>query len=300
MADTPDLSAISTSFNEFGGKIFRKNVTQWNLANQGIIVFKNVNTPIVLPRASATSGVRPYRSQDDTNAAVTVDDRMLTVYQSKWDYDIDIETKRNTYLAKWNPGMAQFAPWINQVVAEEYLASLNDNTTYLGVRNGAGTTAAAVADGWGTIIANEITATKITPVTTTAITTAALAGSEIPKVTAATPIWMKEKGYRVFCSYTVFKLYADYYASTYGFQFNPDATGRYRLNNVNAFLQATSWMGTSQRLIATIDDNLAIGTDGDRIQVASSIRRNVVEARSMMPIGYQIADLDAMVVNSNA
>ena len=300
MAETPNLTAISTSFNEFGGKIFRKNINSWNLSNKGILVYKNVKAPLALPRVSATSGVRPYRAQDDTNDAVGVDDRILTVYQSKWDYDIDPEKFRNTYLAKFKPGTAAFADWINQVVAEEYLASLNDSTTYLGVRNGSGTNAAAVADGWGTIIAAAITATDLTPVTTTAITTAALAGSEIAKVVAAVPVWMREKGYRVKCSYTTFDFYAAWYASTFGFQFNPDATGRYRINNQNAFLEPESWMGTSQRIIATIDDNLCLGTDGDKVAVAASVRRNIIEARAMMPVGYQIADLDALVVNSNA
>lgn len=300
MAETPDLSAISTSFNEFGGKIFRKNINQMNFSNQGILIYKNVKAPMVLPRVSATTGVRPYSAADNTNQAVVVDDRTLTVYQSKWDYDIDPEKFRNTYLAKFKSGDAAYAQWINQVVAEEYLASISNSAAYLGSYNASGTTPAAIATGWGTIIAAEITATNLTPVTTTAITTATLAGSEIGKVVAAVPVWMREKGYRILCSYTTFDLYAAYYASTFSYQFQPDATGRYRINNQNAFLQPVSWMGTSQRVIATIDDNLVMGTDGDNVQVAASVRRNIIEVRAMMPVGFQIADLSALVVNSNA
>jgi hypothetical protein len=203
-------------------------------------------------------------------------------------------------LARFKKGDANFADWINQVVAEEYLASVSNSAAYLGAYNAAGTTPAAIATGWGTTIAAEITATNLTPITTTAITTSTLAGSEIAKVVAAVPVWMREKGYRVKCSYPVFDFYAAWYASTFGFQFNPDATGRYRINNQNAFLEPESWMGTSQRVIATIDNNLVMGTDGDSVQVAASARRNIIEVRAMMPIGFQIADLDALVVNSNA
>src|SRR6185312_1058066 len=258
-----------------------------NFSNQGILVYKNVKAPMVLPRVSASTGVRPYSAADNTNQPVAVTDRTLTVYQSKWDYDIDPEKFRNTYLARFKPGTAAFADWINQVVAEEYLASISNSAAYLGSYNASGTTPAAIATGWGTIIAAEITATNLTPVTTTAITTAALAGSEIAKVVAVVPVWMREKGYRILCSFGTFDLYAAYYASTFQYQFQPDATGRYRINNQNAFLQPVSWMGTSQRVIATIDDNLAMGTDGDNVQVAVSVRRNIIEVRAMMPVGFQ-------------
>lgn len=297
---TPDLSAITSSFVEFGGKIFRKNINTLDLLDQGIFVYKNVKEPQVLPRVSSVGNPQPYTPADSIMDGIKITDRTLTVRQSKWDYDVDPEKWRNTYLAKWKPGAQGFADFIMQTTAEEYLAQLNDNTMYLGAYNSAGTTAAAIADGWGTIIAAEITATNITPVTTTAITTAALAGSEIAKVTAKVPVWMRKKGYRILCSYATFDFYAQYYASTFQYQFLPDALGRYRINNQNCFLQPASWMGTSQRVIATIDNNLVMGTDGDAVQVAASIRRNIIEVRQMMPVGFQIADLDALVVNSNA
>jgi hypothetical protein len=59
-------------------------------------------------------------------------------------------------------------------------------------------------------------------------------------------------------------------------------------------------MGTSSRLIATLPDNLVFGTDVERVQVAASQRRNIIEVRLMMPIGTQIQDLDAILVNDQA
>ena len=300
MAETPDLSAITSSFVEFGGKIFRKHINQLDLADQGILVYKNVKTPIVLPKVSVSGGPRPYRAQDDTTTPVAITDRVLTVRQSKWDFDIDPEKWRNTYLAKWKPGAPDFADFIMETVAQEYLAAINDQTVYLGVYNAAGTTAAAIADGFGTIIANEITATNLVPVTTSAITNPATAGAAVAAMTAAAPVWMRTAGYRILCSYAVFDFYAAYYATTFQYQMTPDELGKYRINNQNAFLQPVSWLGTSGRLIATVDDNLIMGTDGEEVEVAASMRRNIIEVREMMPIGFQIADLDAIKVSTQA
>jgi len=297
---TPDLSALSSSFNEFGGKIFRKNINQLDLSDQGILVFKNVKTPIVLPKASVSGGPRPYRAQDDVTTPAAITDRTLTVRQSKWDYDVEPEQWRNTYLAKWKPGAQQFADYINQIVAEEYLANINDNTLYLGSYNAAGTTAATIATGWGTIIANEIAASNLVAKTTTAITDGASALAAVGVITAAAPVWMRKKGYRIFCSYTSFDWYAKGYKAANAYAFLPDATNRYRVDNQNCFLQPVSWMGTSGRLIATIDNNLCMGTDGDNVDVSASVRRDIIEVRQKMPVGLEIADLDALVVSSNA
>lgn len=300
MAEAPNLAALSTSFLELGPRIFRKNINAMNVEGQGVLMYKNVKTPIALPRVVTSGGPRPYRAQDDTTDPFKVDDRILTVRQSKWDFDVDPEKFSNTYLAKYKPGAPQFAEWIIDEVSKEYLAQVNNSTLYLGAYSSSGTSAAALADGWGTMIAAEITATNITPVSVTAVADGATALAAVKKVANAAPAWMREKGFRILCSYSVFDWYAEAYASTYGYQFNPDATGKYRINNANAYLQPVSWMGTSKRLIATIDDVLTIGTDGDSVQVASSVRRNIIEVRLMMPIGLQISDLDAMLVSSDA
>lgn len=298
--EAPNLTALNNSFLELGPNIFRKNINELDLTNQGLLMYRNVKTPQALPRTTVSGGPRPYRSQDDTSDTFGVADRILTVNQSKWDFDIDTEKFRNTYLAKYKPGAPAFAEWIIQEVSKSYLAAINDNTMYLGSYNAAGTDAAAMATGWGTMIAAEITATNITPVTTTAITDGASALAAVAAVTKKAKPWMRKKGYRVFCSYDSFDWYAAGYKAANNYAFLPDANNRYRIDNQNAFLQAVSWMGTSGRLIATIDDNLAMGTDCDSIQVATSVRRNIIEARLMMPIGLQIADLDALLVSTQA
>lgn len=294
----PDLSALSSAFVTFGGKIFSKQVNDFDAAMPGIMVYKNVKMPIALPKISAAGHPIPYAAGDDTTGnGVAFTDRTLTVYQSKWDMDIDPEVFRNTYL---NDGSTvPFYQFILSQVSKEYLASINDNAAYLGVYNAAGTTAASMATGWGTLIAAAITATTLTPVTTAAHSiTNAVGNAEL--VAESVPVWMKKKGFKIYCSYGFVEKYKKDYRTRYGYTFDPDAKGRYMLNGMNAELVAVSWMGTSSRLIATVDNNLCMGTDTDSIQFPTSIRRNILEVRALMPIGFQIADLAAIFVNDLA
>lgn len=298
MAETPDLSALSSSFLKFGGKVFAKNVNDFDAKMKGILVMKKVGQPVALPKISAQGNPRPYSATDHTTGnGVAFTDRILTVYQSKWDFDVDPEKYRNTYL---NDGSDNpFYKHVLDQISKEYLASINDNTAYLGSYNAAGTTAAAIATGWGTIIAAEITATNLTPVTTAAHTTSnAVANAEA--VVEAAPVWMKKKGMIVFCSFGFFEKYKKNYRASYGYSFNANAQGSFMLDNINAELVPVSWMGTSSRLIATVENNLVMGTDLDTVAFPSSVRRNILEVRALMPIGFQIADLDAIVVNDLA
>lgn len=297
---TPDLSALSSSFLKFGGKIFMKNVNEADFKGQGILVYKNVKQPIPLTKLSATGNIRPYREQDDAGSnGVEYTDRILTVYNSKWDMDVDPEKYRNTYLADGtdNP----FYQYVLEQVAKDYMAQINDSAAYLGVYNASGTTAAAIATGWGTIIANEITATNLTVVVTGAITAAnAVTKVELVVKDAQVKPWMRKKGMKVYVSYAVFDMFLSHYRTLNGFAYMPGQNNEYKIDGINAVLTPVSWMGTSQRVIVTVDNNLCVGTDGESVKVAASVRRNIIELRPMMPIGFQIADLDAIVVNDQA
>lgn len=298
MAEAPDLSALSSSFVKFGGKVFSNEVNEFDASMNGILLMKNVNKPIALPKISAMGGPIPYATADGTSGnGVAIADRILTAYQSKWDFDVDPEKFRNTYLADGSD--KPFYDHILRQVSKEYLASLNDNVAWLGVYNASGTTAAAIANGWGTIIAAAITATDITPITTAAHTTAnAVANAEL--VAEGCPVWMKTKGFKMYCSFGFFEKYKKNYRTSYGFTFQPDSSGKFKLDNMNCELVPVSWLGTSSRLVATVDNNLVMGTDVSAVKFPTSTRRNILEVRALMPIGFQIADLDAIVVNDLA
>lgn len=297
---TPNLSALSAAFAKFGGKILKKEVNELDLSSPAITVMKNIRQPEVLPKIAALGGPRPYRTNDDSGSnGVAFIDRTLTVYQSKWDFEYDPEAYRNTYLALEDNKKPYYEFALEQI-AEEYMAAINDETIGEGERNASGTAAADIADGFLTIIADEITATNLTPVVTGAITNEN-AVDKVRLLAKALPNYMRKKGAVIVCSYDVFDKYAEHYNATNNFRFNPDADGEYSIDGFSKIkLKAESWMNDSQRLIACRKKPLVVGTDGDRIQVAATARMNILEVRVMMPIGCQIADLAGILVNDQA
>lgn len=296
-----DLQITTNSFLELGGPIFGKKVVSWNIRSRGIQVRTNVKVPQAMTKLSAKGTPKPYATGDETAGnGVKFTDRLLTAYQSKWDFDFDPEDFRNTYLAKADG--APFVEAANNQVADEYLGYLMTSTLYFGVRNAAGTTPADICNGFGKLIADEITATTLVPVVTGAITSAN-AVDKVELVAEGVPAWMRQDGatpFIVHCSYNVFDKYKKHYRVLNGFAFKPDETGKYKIDGVNAYLMPQTFMGASQRLIATLDGNLVVGTDIERVEVHASLRRNIIEVRQMMPLGVQIQDLDAIVVNDQA
>jgi hypothetical protein len=293
----PDVSAITTSFVEFGGTVFGKQVLAWKLREQGIQVRTNVNKPQVLTKLSAVGTPRPYRSQDDLTNGSKFTDRTLTAFQSKWDFDFDPEEFRNTYLN--NDSNAPYYDQALNQVATEYLDYLLRSTVYTGVRNASGTTPADICNGWGKIIADEIAATNLTPIATGAITDAN-GVTKFEDLVAGVPVWMREKGFKIYCSYAKFDNFRKHYRTSFNFQFDKNSEGSYKMDNLNVEIMPASWMGTSGRLIATLPQNLVFGTDLEQIEVAATQRRNIIEVRNMMPAGCQIQDLEAIFVNDVA
>lgn len=293
---TPDVSALATSFVG-GANVFRQNLLNWNLRNQGIQVRTNVNTPQAMTKLSAVGGPRPYRTQDDFTTGATFTDRILTAYQGKWDHQFDPENFRNDYLATL-PDMPFEQAAIDQV-AKTYLDKVIKNTLYLGVRNAGGTAAVDLCDGWGTIIAAAITATTLTPVVTGAIAPTD-AVTKVETLAEGVPTWMREMGFMIYSSYNLFDKYKKHYRTLNGFGFEKSATGEYMLDGINAKLMPVSWMGTSQRLIATVPGNLVFGTDIEQITLHATPHLNILNIRQMMPVGCQIQDLEAIVVNDQA
>lgn len=301
MPETPDLSLLNSQFLQFGGDIFKKNVNEFDAASQGIMVMKNIQKPTALTKLSAQGGPRPYRAQDDTTGnGVAFTDRILTVRNSKWDFDIDPEKFLNTYLAT-NEDVPFYQHIIDQV-STEYMAQINDLTAWEGVYNLAtGTTASDIADGWKVPFKAAALAGDLHAVVTTGAITLANVLASVKNICSAVPAWMRKKGFRVKCSYAVFDLYAQAYATAYGFQFTPDATGKYRINNFKAFLEPETWLDNDTNAVfATVDNNLVLGTDALGIQVHSSVRRNIIEMRLMMDVGFQFQDGKAIVANDIA
>lgn len=293
----PNLTALETAFVQ-DAKVFSEQVLNWNLRNQGVQIRTNVTAPQALTKLSAVGEPRPYRTQDDFGSGADFSDRTITAYQSKWDTDFDPENFRNTYLADLPD--TPFETAAIQHVAKKYLHTLLKKTVYSGVRNAAGTGAVDLANGFGTIIAAEIAANKLTPVVTGAIT-AANAVDKVELVAEGVPTEIRENNNGIlFCSYNVFDKFTKHYRALNGYKLDTTATGGYMLDNKNMELRPVSWMNASQRIIATVENNLVLGTDAEQVRIYPTRHLNILKLRFMMPIGMEIQDLDAIVVNDQA
>lgn len=296
-----DLTEITTSISKFGGKIFRKRVNAATF-KADFVLMTRVKIPVPLPKLSIIGGPRPYREQvDSAGNAIKFSDRLLTVYQSKWDFPpIDPEKYRGTYLAqveegRLDPNKIPFYQYIVDQISKQYLAKINDEVVLDGVYNASGSTTAAIATGIGTLIDAD---TDIVPIVTGAITSSN-AVDKVELMYDSAPSWMKEEGAEsvIFCSHAVLALYRKHYRNLNGFAFDKNEKGEYTLDGTNCRLVARSWMGTSQRLILTAGDNLHCGMDTDSVEFYPTVRLNLLDVRVMLPIGFQYADSEAIFTN---
>ena len=300
---SPDLSLLADQFQEFGGPIFGKRVTEWNLSASGIQVRTNVNAPQALVKVSSLGKPRPYSTGDNADGnGPKFTERILTAYQSKMDFDFDPEKFRNTVLANAS-GSPFYEQSLNQM-AKEYLDSINLSVLGLGVRNANGTDPEDICDGWLTIIAKMIADTDAFEDTLTPITvgtpTADNAVAKFDIMKKAVPTWMKQQGFIIYCSYSQFENYAANYRTVNGFKFEPRITGDYPLDNSLSVIRPQAWMGSSNRLIATVTNNLVFGTDIERISIAATPYRNILKGRQMFPAGCDIQDPEAIFVSDVA
>lgn len=303
-APGPDVSALTDSLGRFGGEIIQQMLNELDLGTD-FRVYKNVKAPIPLPKISAVGEPRPYRTQDDFNEGAKLEDRILAAYQSKWDFQVDPEQLRNTYLADagkdFDPNTLSFATYVIRAVGKKYLADINDKVVLQGVYNASGTGAVDLADGLAKYITAAITATDLTAVIT-GNTTSSNAIANVEKMAKAAPLWMRQAGFKVICSFATFDDYCANYKADHDYKFEPDATGNYRIDNFRGTIEPRSWMGTSDGLMVVplnsdINKPLAFGTDGDSIRIFPTPHLNIINVRMTMPLGFQIADLEAIVVN---
>jgi len=305
---TPDVSALTTAFVQFGGDVVRKKTSQWDLQND-FFFHRNVTAPQVLPKLAAQGNPRPYRDTEDfTGNDPVFTDRTLTAYVGKWDFQMSYESLRNTYLSaskngKLDPSSTPLHQYILEQYTNEFFSQLYDNTVGLGVYNSSGTTAAAICDGLRTLIAAAITATTLTPITTGAIASTD-AVTKVETFVTGLPAWMRQKGFKIFCSYAIFDKYKAHYRTLNAFGFQRSENGRYQLDGIKGYMEPRGWMGTSSRLIAVPDVpvtdanyNLHMGTNDEAIMVYPTVNLNIIKMRYMYPLGIQIADLAGIFVN---
>lgn len=294
---TFDVSAINTAFAG-GSSVYQKALLGWDIKSLGVQVRVNVKTPQNLTKFDTDGEPMPYRAQDDFNGA-TFTDRILTAFPAKYDQQLDFVELYNTYLAELPE--FPFEQYALAHGAKKFLSKLMTDTLWLGVRSGAGTTSADICDGWGTKIAAAVIAGDIVETATGAIT-AANAVTKVELVADAASVIMKQAGFRILCSYDILEKYRKHYRTLNAFGFNKNERGQYQLDGINATLVPAAFMGTSQRLVATFDNNLIFGTDLESLRNFPTPHLNLLQNRILMNAGCQIRDVGAevFVVNDQA
>jgi hypothetical protein len=303
---TPDTSALAAYAGKYEQKLFATLRNALDIFKD-ITLIPGIKNTLKLTKLTVKDGVRAYRETfDAADDDLAYSGRDLSVELLKRDILINPLKYRSTWMSEVmqggvNPTDIPFAKFVNEKVAEKVGQEVNDGA-YLAAK-GAGTSVATSFDGIGTLIAAAITATTLTPIATGAITnTNAVAKVEL--MMKAMPTAYRKAGFNLYVSYDVFDKYNEDYREKYSKNYEMNADGYFYIDNTGrkVKLMPVSWMGTSQRIIATPKENLLAGVDAladqDKLHVDTELE--IVKWRMLFAVGFQIRDLAAIKVNDQA
>jgi hypothetical protein len=113
-----------------------------------------------------------------------------------------------------------------------------------------------------------------------------------------------EDGFEIKFSWENACKYGADYRERYGKYQERNADGNFMIDGTagKVVIKPCSWMGTSNRLIATPVDNLLVGVDGlgDQDNIITDIELEMIKYRILFALGFQIRDLGAIKVNDQA
>lgn len=161
-----------------------------------------------------------------------------------------------------------------------------------------------ICTGWGKIIADEITASNITPISTGAVSSSnALAKFEqmVKDQTAA----HRKLGGVILCGPDQYQNYIDNERTVYGPVATPNmGTGKKTIyGHPNWSVEMATWMGSSNRLIATQRENLVFGCnmESDMNKVSKTVETlHGSDSVVKWVMGCEISDLETLYVNDQA
>lgn len=164
-----------------------------------------------------------------------------------------------------------------------------------------------ISEGWGTLIAAEITAGNIAGANL--IATGAInntnALTKFEAMYNSMTVAHRQLGGTFKCSAAVYRAYIEHERAVYGYTATPDlGTGKKMIyGDPKWTIEQCTWMGTSGRVIATQMDNLVFGTnlEGDMGKVAKTIETlHGSKSVCKWTQGCQLSDLETLYVNDQA
>ncbi|WP_353183562.1 hypothetical protein [Parapedobacter lycopersici] len=301
--NTPDISKLVGYLGKFQKKLFSTMRNALDIAKD-LYVMPGIKNAENLTKLKVKDGVKGYEETFEPDAGdLEYIPRKITVELLKRDVRVNVLKYRNTWMAEVmrrgvDPKDFPFAQFVLEAIAKSIAAEINDNAYYAVA--GARTSFATSVDGLAKIIADEITATNITPIATGAITNTN-AVAQIEKVLAEVASPYIKNGLNVDVSYNVFRKYQEDYRERYGKYIQRNENGNFTVDSYgpNVELVPATWMGTSQRIIATPFENLILGTDSlsDSERLMPESEFEIIKLRALFAMGFQIRDLEAIWVN---
>lgn len=299
---TPNLSALAAYGGAYEKKLFATLMQELDIAKD-ITVMPGIKNKLNLTKLKVGNGVRPYREDfDSSDDDLMYSGTALEVEMIKRDIKINPLKYRDTWQAEVmakgvNPTEIPFAQFVWDQVMKSFWAEINNNA-YAAVYNANGTTAVAIANGFRKLIADAITDVKTTPVVTGVLTNVN-AVAKVEQMVKAMPIPYRKAGFKVYVNYDNWDLYCEDYRERYKKYLEADTNGSYFVDRTARKVEIipATWLGSSNRIICTPKENLLLGTDLMSATMTNFIRHEIVEARVLFPIGFQVRDWDAIKVN---
>jgi hypothetical protein len=278
-----------------------------------VTVLDEVDDEIPLIKMITGDLIKPGGDPTSFSAAgdeFTPDPRMIKVRPWKVDltfYPQLLERQYNTFLRgqKITPNELPFAEFFFNEVSKKANENARASVLFKGVHNASGTTPTDVADGYLKIIADEITATNITPVATGVVSLATIL-DDVDDTIAGLHEAAQSAGGDVLVSPTLFKWYVHKYRTEYGG--NANYTGMAKdmveIDGTNFILKREPGLAGSQRIIATVSQNLylGVGHEGSDGNIIIQPNKRGIDVMVDAKIGPQIYSIGnrALAVNDQA
>jgi hypothetical protein len=264
-----------------------------------VTVYPDVKNKLIMSTLITKDFVKPFNTTfTGTADAFKFVPRELDVRVGKGELQIFPEKFRQTYLAYMQtPGVARtpqdlpFAGYIMEAMFKQFGQELNSQTVYNGVYDAAGNNAAAVADGYGTILAGLITDGDVSPTVLGAVdSTNAL--EQYKELWRGIPEKNRDHaGY----TWTAFMSRSKYEAYTDNLDNLQINTGRgddipntrfLRGSEQKLELRPVSWMSGSNRILITPKENIVMGTDQTTLDLATA---NIIQQMWGFDLGIAAA-----------
>lgn len=269
-------------------------------------VMNGVGDELPLPNLSITNLVKPANPTTftPTSNALRFGSRTLKVRPMSIDLQLVPEVLMRTWQGKHKTPddvfQMPFEAFILDYIAQKAKEDIHLNALYRGIYNAGGTTPGATLDGYLRLIANEITATNITPVVT-GVTTSTNVIDHMEMVYDALGEAYKNKPGEIRVKPQFFDWYNRRYRALFGGNNNYEGMKQGRIP-----LDGTSWeivrepgLGTSNRIIATLKENMVLGVSAAEMTFDFQKFDRTIKVLGDFKAGVQFKEIHARALAVN-